>query len=85
MADGYRYQVTLENYDKDRKGELKLYLKILHPKAGDNVLTKFVDAAVGDEHPVVYQTNNKMDALRVAHMLTSKGGTPDVLGLDDAE
>ena len=82
MPQGYRYQVTLEDYDDDRAGELKLYLKTLHATAGQDVLRGHLESARAGSHPVVYETNSQTDARRIAHMLASKGGAPDILGLE---
>ncbi len=85
MSQSYRYTVTLEDFDHDRKGELKEYLHTLHPKVGKLVLTGYLKAARAGEHPVVYQSNSKLDAWRIAHMLATKGGGADIIGMDDED
>lgn len=85
MSQSYRYSVTLEDFDPDRKRELMEYLQTLHPKVGILVLKGYIKGARDGEHPVVYESNNKGDAWRIAHMIATKGGGADIIGLDDEE
>jgi hypothetical protein len=85
MSQSYRYSVTLEDFDPDRKGELKEYLKTLHPKVGTVVLKGYLRAALAGEHPLIYESNSKIDAWRIANMIATKGGGADIVGMDDEE
>lgn len=85
MSESYRYSVTLEDFDDDRRGELKEYLKTLHPKVGILILKGYLKSARAGEHPVVHESNSKVDAWRIANMIATKGGAADITGFEDEE
>lgn len=75
MVRQYKFEVAITDYVTEREGELCQCLRIFHPGAGNNFFTEFFEKVQAGQEPVVYQTNDGLDARRKAQTLMTMGAS----------
>jgi hypothetical protein len=85
MAEKYRVQVFLVGFDKDRAPELKSMLKIYHNSQGQAWLKEVLRRAWEGERVLIYETNNDVDATRMAQSLLHAGAQIEIDGLQEKD
>lgn len=85
MTQGYRVQVFIVGFDKDRANELKMILKIYHNSQGNDWFKSVLRRADAGERVLVYETNSDADAMRAGGAYARGGAHVEVDGLAEQE
>ena len=85
MSSQYRVHVFLVGFDESRASELLSILKIYHNSQGNEFFKEVLRRAHASERVVIYETNNDIDAMRVAQSFLRAGARIEVDGLAEEE
>ncbi|MBN1944186.1 MAG: hypothetical protein JW797_00865 [Bradymonadales bacterium] len=85
MSEEYRVKVYLTEFDPTRASELKATLKIYHNSQGKTFFTELLHKVHAGEQQLIYETNNEIDAKRIAHTILRSGGATVIDGLKEKE
>ena len=85
MSQQYRVKVFLCGFDEGRASELKSILKIYHNSQGEAFFRDALKRAHEGERVQIYETNNDVDAHRVAQAYLRGGAAIQIDGLEDKD
>ena len=85
MTNQYRVKVMLVDFDGERAAELKSTLKIFHNSQGNLFFKEMLHEVKEGKHRLVYESNNDIDAMRVARTIARAGGRIGIDGLKEDE
>jgi len=85
MTEKYRVKVLLVGFDEDRAPELKQILKLYHNSQGNAFFKNVLRRAWDGERVEIYETNNDIDAIRMAQAIIRGGGQVEIDGLQEDE
>ena len=85
MSDQYRVKVLLVGFDEDRAPELKQILKLYHNSRGNTYFKNVLRRAHEGERVVIYETNDDVNAIRMAQAIYRAGGHLELDGLKEDE